>query len=83
MHEGVKYGCNTCNQQVCKYACNQCDFQATRPDKLEEHAKAKRIHFTQGNLTQHLQSYHEGVKYSCSQCDYQATRQDKTYSIKA
>ena len=42
-----------------KYACNQCDQQAT----------------TQGNLTKHIQSKHEGVKYACNQCNYEATQQ--------
>ena len=44
--------------EVCvKYACNQCDYKAAQ----------------KGNLTQHIQSKHEGLKYDCNQCDYQAT----------
>ena len=39
--------------------CDQCDYQAP----------------TQRNLTQHIQSRHEGVKYTCDQCEYQAKQQ--------
>ena len=45
--------------EIGKYACNQCDYKATQ----------------KGNMTQHIQSVHEGVKYACNQCAYQATQQ--------
>ena len=40
------------------YPCDQCDFKAT----------------IKGNLTQHVQSIHEGVTHQCDQCDYKATQ---------
>ena len=40
-----------------KYPCDSCNYQAT----------------SNGNLTTHKQSRHEGKKYPCDSCGYQAT----------
>ena len=40
-----------------KYSCNKCDKQFK----------------SQGNLTRHIKSAHEGVIYSCNECEYKAS----------
>jgi len=40
------------------YLCEHCDYKSTR----------------RNNLTQHIESVHEGVRYPCDYCDYKATK---------